>query len=81
MPVLVRWVSSDGESTVRADVVNESTLGEEFIMLVGVRGLEDNAHKDLQVHTLHIRKNSVRYMADAVIVGQQPSAVEDKSAQ
>ena len=76
MPVLVTFNSKDGEKTIRADGVETSPLGGEHIKVVGINDLEDAQHPDLKIHTIHVRIQDVRSMADAVTV-QTPITVGD----
>lgn len=68
MPFLIRWKSEEATVTIRAQRVVTSPVLDDHLRLMGVAGLNDNDHPDLEIHTLDVPKSEVGYMAEAITI-------------
>lgn len=74
MPVLVRWAGPTGEVTIRSTSLTQHPFLQGMVVLVGVRGVNDPEHPDVEVHTLTLRQADLRYVAH----GEDAAAVAPK---
>jgi len=78
VPFLVRWKSEEATVTIRAQRVVTSSVLDDHIRLLGVAGLNDNDHPDIEIHTLDIPKTEIAYMAEGLTLEKEvaPAAPE-----
>ena len=65
MPFLVRW-NQGGGVTIRCDRVVASPLLSSRLQLVGVMGISDPDHPEIQLHTLTLRPEQIDWIAEGV---------------
>ena len=70
--VLVRWASPTGEVTLRAASLVQHPFLQGMVVLLGVRGVNDPEHPDVDVHSLTLRQADLRY----VVEGREATATE-----
>lgn len=54
--VLVRWASPTGEVTLRAASLVQHPFLHGMVVMLGVRGVNDPEHPDVDVHSLTLRQ-------------------------
>jgi hypothetical protein len=70
--VLVRWASPTGEVTLRAASLVQHPFLQGMVVMLGVRGVNDPEHPDVDVHSLTLRQADLRY----VVEGREAAATE-----
>lgn len=74
--VLVRWASPTGEVTLRAASLVQHPFLQGMVVLLGVRGVNDPEHPDVDVHSLTLRQADLRY----VVEGREAPATDAQAA-
>jgi hypothetical protein len=74
--VLVRWASPTGEVTLRATSLVQHPFLQGMVVLLGVRGVNDPEHPDVDVHSLTLRQADLRY----VVEGREAATTEPQVA-
>ena len=66
MPFLVRWIGPDMTATLKCEHIKQNEVFPNHVRLLGVHGVSDPDHPDLQIHTMDVRKDSVDYISEAL---------------
>lgn len=64
MAVLARWASPTGEVTLRATSLVQHPFLQGMVVLLGVRGVNDPEHPDVDVHSVTLRQADLRYVVE-----------------
>ena len=78
MPFLVRWLSEENPITLRCDNVEATGFLPSHVKLSNVQGIQDSAHLDLSVQSIHILRSEIIYIAEADLKETEPAPVEPK---
>ena len=80
MPFLVRWLSEDNPITLRCDNVEATGFLPSHVKLSNVQGIQDSAHPDLSVQSIHILRSEIIYIAEADLKETKPAPIKPEPA-